>query len=161
MIYFRDSYILIMFFLLPYDQSCVSSHSCLDTQSLSVDNLPKDEKFSFVRILELYLQGRFSPPECPWSKSVDSNYSPADCKFWIWCQQREEGTAANVRTTWFPVRLQSVLYDILCSLLRDVLQREKKGCMFLLWQVMNNQGVGVGDWWKISFGFERQKRLEL
>lgn len=85
MIYFRDSYILIMFFLLPYDQSCVSSHSCLDTQSLSVDNLPKDEKFSFVRILELYLQGRFSPPECPWSKSVDSNYSPADCKFWIWC----------------------------------------------------------------------------
>lgn len=57
MIYFRDSYILIMFFLLPYDQSRVSSHSCLDTHSLSVDKLPKDEKFSFVRILELYLQG--------------------------------------------------------------------------------------------------------
>lgn len=36
MIYFSDSYILIMFFLLPYDQSHVSSHSCLDTHNLGI-----------------------------------------------------------------------------------------------------------------------------
>lgn len=84
LIYFSDSYILIIFFWLPYDQSCVSSHSCLDTPSLNADKLPKDE-FNFVRILELYLQGGFLPPDCLWSKFVDSKYFPADCKFWIWC----------------------------------------------------------------------------
>ena len=84
LIYYSDSYVLIMFFLLPYDQSHVSSHGCLDIHRSSVDKLPKDEKFSFVRILELYLQGGFLTPERPWSKSADSKYSPADCKFWIW-----------------------------------------------------------------------------
>lgn len=72
LIYFSDSYILIIFCRLPYDQSCVSSHSCLDTPSLSADKLPKDE-FNFVRILELYLQGGFLPPEYPWSKFVTLN----------------------------------------------------------------------------------------
>lgn len=46
-----------------------------------------------------------------------------------------------------------ILYDTLCSLLKDVLGREKKGCMFFLCQVMMNQGEE--EWgWKISFGFE-------
>lgn len=48
-----DSYILI-FFLLPDDQPCVSFHCCLDACSLSADKLSSDEKFGFVRILELY-----------------------------------------------------------------------------------------------------------
>ena len=85
LIYFGDSDILIIFFLLPYDQPCVPSHSCLDTCSLSVDKLPEDEKFGFVRILELYPQGCFLPAECPWSKFANSKYSPAGSKFGAWC----------------------------------------------------------------------------
>lgn len=49
-----DSYILI-FLLLPDDQPCVSFHCFLDACSLSAGKLSSDEKFGFVRTLELYL----------------------------------------------------------------------------------------------------------